>query len=190
LLGDGHVRRVKSGTSSAVEVLEYGCEYELASIDISNWTNTAMVGETTSMLESLEPLQTAVVKMSTVFGGVFTLADLNASMCSRWSGATYFDALRLFYAVAVLIARGIIDRVESNEAADEGWLVNREIECYRLNNMLIRRVGSALILESQRKIVLRQAMMDRILSQWLPTRMDRLREKKAQIHVPWYYRME
>eukprot|EP00929_Paragymnodinium_shiwhaense_P030351 TRINITY_DN17226_c0_g1_i1.p1 TRINITY_DN17226_c0_g1~~TRINITY_DN17226_c0_g1_i1.p1 ORF type:complete len:1125 (-),score=222.15 TRINITY_DN17226_c0_g1_i1:106-3480(-) len=184
LFRDGHVRRV-NGPDGQKRLLS---DEDLGSIDISNWTNTAMVGGTTCMLESLEPLQTAIVKISTVFEGVFTLSDLAASMCSPWAGACYIDALRLFYALTVLISRGIIDRMDSTEAG--GWIVNKDIECYRLNNMLIRKVGSALVLESQRKTVLRQAIVARVLARFLPGRMDALQRKKAIIHVPWYYKMQ
>merc|ERR1719386_229160 len=84
---------------------------DLESIQIAEWAHTAMVGGTVCLLESLDPLEAAVVKMSTVFDGVFTVADLAASSCSRWAGATRFDNLRLYKAVNWLAKREIIDIV-------------------------------------------------------------------------------
>jgi len=157
---------------------------ELESINVADWSTTEMVGGTTCMLESLEPLQTAVVKMATVFDGVFTVADLMASSCSRWTGASFFDAFRLFYAVTILQKRGIIELADNIEGED--FLIG-DRECFRFSNMLIQKVGRALVLESQRKTVKRQALIERVLVQFLPTRMEELKRKKAVPHVPWHY---
>merc|ERR1711862_971762 len=87
-----------------------GVEYhqDLERINIAAWAQTAMVGETVCLLESLDPLEAAVLKMSTVFTGAFTLPDLASSSCSRWAGATHFDYLRLLRALEDLVRRGII----------------------------------------------------------------------------------
>eukprot|EP00928_Gymnodinium_smaydae_P024618 TRINITY_DN1986_c0_g3_i1.p1 TRINITY_DN1986_c0_g3~~TRINITY_DN1986_c0_g3_i1.p1 ORF type:complete len:1046 (-),score=243.71 TRINITY_DN1986_c0_g3_i1:47-3184(-) len=185
LMSSGHIKVVKNsqGRPEAVSITA-----DLEDINIADWTTTAMVGGTMCMLESLEPLQTAVVKMATVFNGVFTIADLAASACSRYAGATFFDAFRVFYAVTVLENRGIIQRVPS-EAGKE-FLVDKTMECFRFTSTLVRKVGSALVLESQKKIVKRQALIDRVLARSLPGRMEELRRKKAIPHIPWYYQVE
>ena len=45
-----------------------------------------MVGSVLTVLESLDPLPSAVVKMATVFQGSFEVSDLIASLCSPWTG--------------------------------------------------------------------------------------------------------
>lgn len=184
----GHIEVVRAANGTAEQV-RYSQDLEL--INVANWTATAMVGGTMCMLESLEPLQTVVVKMATVFHGVFTIADLGASSCSRWAGATFFDAFRLFYAVAVLVRMGILERVTAEDSKKlSGFPPDPSTECYRLNNMLIRKVGDMLVLEAQRKTVKRQALVDRVLQRDMPEKMDELRRKKAIPHVPWYYQID
>merc|ERR1712159_909341 len=74
-----------------------------------------MVGETICLIESLSPLETAVLKMSTVFCGPFRLSDLAACTCSPWAeSVTYFDYLRLFRAINSLARRGVIEELESD----------------------------------------------------------------------------
>eukprot|EP00747_Dinoflagellata_sp_TGD_P063140 gnl/TRDRNA2_/TRDRNA2_153325_c0_seq1.p1 gnl/TRDRNA2_/TRDRNA2_153325_c0~~gnl/TRDRNA2_/TRDRNA2_153325_c0_seq1.p1 ORF type:complete len:370 (+),score=89.11 gnl/TRDRNA2_/TRDRNA2_153325_c0_seq1:54-1112(+) len=186
LLKYGHVVMVKDA-KGVPEGLKY--TKDLESINIADWSSTAMVGGTICLLESLDPLQAAVIKMATVFRGVFTVADLAASSCSRWAGATYFDAFRVFYSVSVLVDRKIIDRaddVHSKQFLGE----DNALECFRLNNVLIRMVGDAMVLEQQKKAVKRQALMERVLAKDLPERMEELQRKKAVHHIPWYYQID
>merc|ERR1712019_96355 len=104
-----------------------------------------MVGGTICLLESLDPLQSAVVKMATVFHGLFTVADLAASSCSRWAGATYFDSFRVFWAVSVLMGHKILERAEDND--DKDFLGNNNpIDCFKLTSVLIRKVADAMVL--------------------------------------------
>merc|ERR1719324_711154 len=181
-MSSGHIRIVKDGSMFSTTDLE--------SVNIADWANTAMVGGTICLLESLDPLQAAVVKMATVFRGVFTVADLAASSCSRWAGATYFDAVRVFYSLKLLVNDNIIDRADKD--VDKGFLGNAEgvIECFRLNNVLIRKVGNSMVLEAQKKSVKRQALMDRVLAKELPSKMVEVRRKKAIQHIPWYYQID
>merc|ERR1711971_16152 len=58
---------------------------DLNTVNLSSWGSTRMVGGTKNLLESLDPLEAAVLKMSTCFLGSFTLPDLAASTCSRWA---------------------------------------------------------------------------------------------------------
>jgi len=53
-------------------------------VEVAKWPNTYMVGGVLAVLESLDPLPAAIVKMSTVFYGKFMLSDLIASACSRY----------------------------------------------------------------------------------------------------------
>merc|ERR1712136_671162 len=92
---------------------------DLKKINIANWQQTAMVGGTICLLESLDPLEAAVLKMSTCFTGPFTLPDLAASTCSRWADATHFDNLRLFNSVRKLIRLSILEEVAAPESSRE-----------------------------------------------------------------------
>mmetsp|Transcript_46646 Transcript_46646/g.82231 ORF Transcript_46646/g.82231 Transcript_46646/m.82231 type:complete len:1068 (+) Transcript_46646:153-3356(+) len=191
LLNYGHIGIVKDGKGMA-DHMKY--TKDLEGINIADWASTAMVGGTICLLESLEPLQAAVVKMATVFRGVFTVADLAASSCSRWAGAAYFDAFRVFYSLNQLVQRGIIDRADDDTDVDKGFLglegQQGLIECFRLNNVLIRKVGDSMVLEAQKKAVKRQALMERVLAKELPARMTEVKRKKAIQHIPWYYQID
>jgi len=163
---------------------------DLESINLKDWANTAMVGSTIALLESLDPVQAAVVKMATVFRGVFTVADLCASSCSKWAGAYYFDAFRVFHAVSLLVDRGILALADDN---DDRTFLGKDsylFTCYKLSSVLARKVGEAMVLEAQKKVVKRQALMERALAKDLPERMDALRRKKNAVHIPWYYQIE
>jgi len=152
---------------------------DLELVELYTWGHTRMVGGTVCLLESLEPLESAVLKMSTCFVGSFSLPDLAASTCSSWAGATYFDYLRLFKALRKLVQSQIVE-----EEKDEEGIANGRFICV---NLLIRSVGSSMVLESQKKSVKRQALIDRTLSRELPARIQVLQAKKAVQHIPWYY---
>merc|ERR1711874_952049 len=159
------------------------------------------------MGEPLDPLQAAVLKMSTVFTGAFTLPDLAASSCSRWAGATRFDYLRLFRAIQDLVRRGIIEVAEERQWLDSNAAENvcvtensgqiadqhpseRKPELkgpFEMRNVLIRKVGGSMVLEAQKKVVKRQALIDRALSRDLPARMEEVYNQRLEPHIPWYY---
>ncbi|CAE8630211.1 unnamed protein product [Polarella glacialis] len=63
----------------------------------------------------------------------------------------------------------------------------RELQRYEMNNVLIRKVGGAMLLEAQKKVVKRQALIDRALARDLPARMEEVQLKKLEPHIPWYY---
>lgn len=163
---------------------------DLDLINLASWVHTHMVGTTICLLESLDPLDAAVLKMSTCFSGPFTLPDLAASTCSRWAGATHFDFLRLFKALRTLVDQTIIETVDapsrevppSPRGQSSG--TTQHFQCV---NLLIRSVGSSMVLEAQKKSVKRQALIDRTLSRDLPARMEALQSKKSVQHIPWYY---
>merc|ERR1712139_86753 len=191
LMQHEHIK-VQYSYSGVAESLQY--DQDLESINVAAWAHTAMVGETCCLLESLDPLEAAVVKMSTVFTGTFTLADLASVACSRWAGATMFDTMRLFRAVHQLVDRGILELTTAAEYIDsEGFgrtsLSNGESKSpvYALPSVLIRKVGGSMLLEAQRRAVKRQALIDRVLSRDLPARMAEVNLKKLEPHVPWYY---
>jgi hypothetical protein len=209
---------------------------------VSQWQHTSMVGDTVCLLESLDPLEAAVLKMSTCFQAEFTLPDLAASLCSRWADATHFDLLRLLKAITKLVERNIIEAVDqanvaieirensmaprqsvtsnsekrrnsvemaaqmissigkSNEAGgrrnDQGGRRKGpaqeersfgHTQYFRMQNLLIRAVGSAMVLEAQKKAVKRQALIERVLHRDLPGRMKVLAIKQKAQHIPWYY---
>jgi hypothetical protein len=178
--------RIRRGRDNEASDLSY--HQDLEGINIASWYQTSMVGETVCLLESLDPLQAAVMKMSTVFTGPFTLPDLAASSCSSWAGAVTFDHLRLFRAVQDLVRRGIIESVpfvpDDDVPSHNG---GQELQRFETRNVLIRKVGSAMLLESQKKVVKRQALIDRALMRDLPARLEELNNKKLEPHIPWYY---
>lgn len=157
---------------------------DLDLVQLYTWGHTRMIGSTVCLLESLEPLESAVLKMSTCFLGSFNLPDLAASTCSRWAGATYFDFLRLLKALRKLVEREIVEEVKEDE---EGLPIEGRGGRFQCVNLLIISVGSSMVLESQKKSVKRQALIDRSLSRELPARMEVVRAKKAVQHIPWYY---
>merc|ERR1712113_387055 len=155
---------------------------------ISSWNQTAMVGETVCLLESLDPLEAMVLKMSTVFTGPFTLPDLASSSCSRWAGSTHFDYLRLFRAIQELVKREIIEIARNHRSATETTTAaTGALQNYEMRNVLIRKVGGSMVLEAQKKVVKRQALIDRALSRDLPARMEEVYNKRLEPHIPWYY---
>lgn len=182
LLQNEHVK-VLFGANAMPESLQY--HQDLEGINIAAWAQTAMVGETSCLLESLDPLEAAVVKMSTVFSGNFTLADLASSNCSRWAGATMFDQMRLFRAVNSLVDQGILEVNNAYFSENSEYEPNSPV--YSLCSVLIRKVGGSMLLEAQRRAVKRQALINRVLAMALPDRMYEVHMKKMEPHVPWYY---
>lgn len=181
LLQDGNLK-VKSGASASAA---------LDKIDIAAWSHTAMVGGTVCNIESLDPIEMAALKMSTCFEGSFTLPDLAASSCSQWGGATHFDLLRLFRATRMLVSRGFIDKVpppsrDSPRTSESGNNFG-DTQYFAMQSALIRTVGASMVLEAQKKLVKRNALIDRVLKQDLPDRMTELAAKKSVQHIPWYY---
>jgi len=162
------------------------------SVEVSSWPNTYMVGGVLGILESLDPLPASIVKMSTVFQGEFRISDLLVSACSPWSGGARFEALKLFYALNQLVDMGILelDGQDLEELTKEELHKKKLLGPYRLNNVLVRKVAGAMVLEAQRKSIKRQALMDRCLAKDLPERMDQVRRKKLIPHIPWYYQIE
>lgn len=182
--GNLEVRR-KDGSNEVVYTSE------LEAINITKWHETAMVGGAICLLESLDPLQAAVVKMATVFTGPFTISDLAASSCSRWAGATRFDTLLLFKSMDNLVKCNIIDlytNPKSETPEDRSRDHNKQY--FALTNFLIRKVGGSMVLEAQKKAIKRQALIERVLQKDLPSRMAELARKKAIPHIPWYYQIE
>eukprot|EP00933_Yihiella_yeosuensis_P001502 TRINITY_DN10247_c0_g1_i1.p1 TRINITY_DN10247_c0_g1~~TRINITY_DN10247_c0_g1_i1.p1 ORF type:complete len:1054 (+),score=233.58 TRINITY_DN10247_c0_g1_i1:70-3231(+) len=182
------VNQHANGTVRNVEV------QDIDKINVSQWGHTAMVGSTVCLLESLDPLEAAVLKMSTCFLGPFTLPDLAASTCSRWADSTHFDFLRLFQAIKKLVANKVIDEVSAPEvdsglraAAGGKETAAVQQKYFETKGVLIRSVGGAMVLEAQKKSVKRQALIDRALSRELPDRMQILLVKKSAQHIPWYY---
>jgi len=191
LMRDGHLR-IKPGTSVSLAA------GSLDRIDIAAWNHTQMVGGTVCQLESLDPIEAAALKMSTCFEGAFTLPDLAASSCSQWGGATHFDLLRLYRATQKLMNLGFISMVDAPVTSPRGHSTVEHTEqpeegpvggtqYYQMQNVLVRTVGGAMVLEAQKKSVKRNALIDRVLKQDLPDRMTTLAKKKSVQHIPWYY---
>merc|ERR1719198_1182906 len=76
----------------------------------------------------------------------------------------------------------------SLSASTRGVTIKGGLELFfQMTSVLLRKVGAEMVLEEQRKKVKRQALMDRVLARELPARMEKLKKKKAEIHIPWYY---
>mmetsp|Transcript_44947 Transcript_44947/g.144002 ORF Transcript_44947/g.144002 Transcript_44947/m.144002 type:complete len:1129 (-) Transcript_44947:87-3473(-) len=216
LLSNEYIKIVREADGKPITIK---CHHDLDGINIASWGQTAMVGNTVCLLESLDPLEAAVLKMSTCFEGAFTLPDLAASTRSRWAGATQFDYLRIFRAIQNLVKRGILEvplvvskekeqlvspsssygggmmgspssySVAASASAGGGstGLEQAKLQTFEMKNMLIRKVGGSMVLEAQKKVVKRQALIDRTLSRDLPARMEEVRTKRLEPHIPWYY---
>ena len=161
---------------------------DIDKVNVSQWGHTAMIGNTVCALEALDPLEAAVLKMSTCFMGPFTLGDLAASTASRWSDSTHFDFLLLFQAIRKLLDQKMLEAVEAPAEARGGQESGaRKLQHFQTQNILIKSVGGAMLLEAQKKSVKRQALIDRALYRYLPERMKELAEKRNKPHIPWYY---
>lgn len=161
---------------------------DIDKVNVSQWGHTAMIGNTVCALEALDPLEAAVLKMSTCFMGPFTLGDLAASTASRWSDSTHFDFLLLFQAIRKLLDQKMLEAVEAPaEARGQESSSSRKLQHFQTQNILIKSVGGAMLLEAQKKSVKRQALIDRALYRYLPERMRELAEKRNKPHIPWYY---
>jgi len=160
---------------------------DLDTVELYTWGHTRMVGGTICLLESLDPLESAVLKMSTCFLGSFTLPDLAASTCSKWAGATYFDFLRILKALRKLVELQIVEEVQEEENEENQGLADSGAGRFQCVNLLIRSVGSSMVLECQKKSVKRQALIERTLARELPARMEVVVAKKSVVHIPWYY---
>jgi class 3 adenylate cyclase len=170
---------IKFRNTCVAESIQY-C-HDLESINIASWSHTAMVGETFCLLESLDPLEGTVVKMSSVFTSNFTISDLSSSIVSRWAGATFFDQMRLFRAVRRLVDRGILQEVELDDCDEFAP------PTYQLSTLLLQKVGGSMLHEAYRQAVKRQALMNRVLERDLPQRMAEVKLANLHAHVPWYY---
>lgn len=182
--------QINWGANKQPRALELKDFQPYTNIDIASWQHTKMVGSTVCMLESLDPLEAAVLKMSTCFAGEngFTLPDLAANTCPKWSGTTQFDNLRLYKAIERLKQKYILDSVtvEEGEAGDV-MSHHMQAAAFKMNKLLIRAVGSSMILENQRKAVKRQALMNRAIAKNLPGRMREINSRRGAGHIPWYY---
>eukprot|EP00930_Biecheleria_cincta_P036704 TRINITY_DN25153_c0_g1_i1.p1 TRINITY_DN25153_c0_g1~~TRINITY_DN25153_c0_g1_i1.p1 ORF type:complete len:1064 (+),score=204.44 TRINITY_DN25153_c0_g1_i1:412-3192(+) len=184
------VRNIKfnEGAGGNVKSVEVN---DIDKVDVSEWGHTAMVGNTVCKIEALDPLESAVLKMSTCFLGAFTLGDLSASTCPRW-GSTNLDFLLLFRAIQRLLESNIIEAVmppkdDLRNSLAEATDSPHVLQYFKTRGLLFRQVGSAMVLEVQRKTVKRQALMDRALLRELPAKMAVVAAKRKALHIPWYY---
>jgi len=173
------VNKAANGQPKSVEVKD------LDKCNIAGWQHTSMVGGTVCLIESLEPLESAVLKMSTCFAGPFALPDLAASRASVWGDTTHFDFLRLYQSLKKLVTKDCVDLVDA-PTADEGTNMGNT-QFFQTRNLVIRAIAYSMVLEQQRKSVKRQALVDRALKRFLPARMEVLAVKKNAQHIPWYY---
>lgn len=187
-----HNMKFNEGAGGNVKSVEVN---DIDKVDVSEWGHTAMVGNTVCKIEALDPLESAVLKMSTCFLGAFTLGDLSASTCPRWA-STNLDFLLLFRAIQRLLESNIIEAVQPpeddlrNSKTDEARHVGAKVhllQYFQTRGLLFRQVGSAMVLEVQRKTVKRQALMDRALLRELPAKMAVVAAKRKALHIPWYY---
>jgi len=180
--------QIALGANKQPRALELKDFVPFSNIDIASWQHTQMVGSTVCMLESLDPLEAAVLKMSTCFAGPFTLPDLAANTCPKWSGTTQFDSLRLYKAIERLREKYILDAV-TPDANEETETNSHHLQAasFKMNKLLIQAVGSSMILDTQRKAVKRQALMNRAIARHLPNRMREINSKRGAGHIPWYY---
>jgi hypothetical protein len=170
--------------------ISLGMSTDVEGIDLEGWAETSsMVADAVCLIESMEPVQNLVVKMMATFSGAASVADLAASLCSRYSGgAAPLDRLLLLKAVTDLTKRGILQAAEAPSEAEQSELF--PIKCFRLASPLLRKVGLTLVSNAMRHSVKRQALMDRALTKFLPEKLKEAKVKKSVPHVPWYYQIE
>jgi len=205
--------QLQQDSSLRIEPSAEGVHIELNALEkvnVASWNHTAMVGGTICRLEALEPIEAAAVKMSTCFTGPFSLNDLAATQCSAWGGAARFELIRLFRAIHNLMMLGIVETCPDYDSSfmegsmtvdqygaeeEDGMDPQRasrssafgETQYFEMRNTLIRTVGASMVLESQKKSVKRNALINRVVQQKLPARMAALAAKKSVTHIPWYY---
>jgi len=149
-------------------------------IPVADWTHTAMVGDVLCEIESLDPQESAVIKMATVFQAGFTVSDLASCSKSSWSGAVYLDNLRLYKACHTLMTREMLERDMSGGSGDN------DTPTFILKNALVRCVASTMLLEAQKNAVKRSALMQRRLEKDLPTRLQEKRRRDKELHLPYW----
>jgi len=154
----------------------------LETIALAEWTHTAMVGDVLCEIESLDPQESAIIKMATVFAGTFSIADLAASSKSPWAGAFYLDNLRLYKACFALEARGMLELAQDTKARN----MMDETPMFILRNELVRRVAGTMLLEQQKMAVKRAALMQRMLAKELPARLQEKHRRDKELHVPYW----
>merc|ERR1712100_98291 len=104
------------------------------------------------------------------------------------AGATHFDYLRLFRAIECLCKMGFLSTcTEEPEENYSDCSQTRALKAYKVSNVLVRKVASPMLLEAQRKVVKRQALIDRVLSNELPHALAVRAKEQLNSHIPWYY---
>jgi hypothetical protein len=157
----------------------------LDEIHVAEWSYTAMVGDCLCEIESLDPQESAIIKMATVFTGPFSIADLASSSKSPWAGAFFLDSLRLFRACLSLVSRNMLDKHEGDRK-ELLFDVHKETPLFVLTNEIVRRVGSTMLLEAQKMAVKRAALMQRRLYIDLPSKMAEKRRRDKELHVAYW----
>ena len=139
-----------------------------------------MVGECLVEIESLDPHELAIMKMSTVFGGPFTVSDIASSTRSPWAGAHWLDNLRVFKACDALVKKGLLE-LYTDERKD-GFMsaLHEQTPLFILRNELVRRVGSRMLLQSQKIAVKRAALMQRLLIRELTQKIAEKRRRDEE----------
>jgi class 3 adenylate cyclase len=182
--------------------------HSLASINLTEWSHTSMVGRVVCQLEALAPQEAAVVKMASVFEGPFSVLDLAASLKSPYSNATCFDNYRMFRTCARLVYLGILHRIPNltNDGLVGDGLIAplndmskfpkdtdplflesmKHIPMYILDNFLIRKVARGMILHQQALKVKRQALLFRAIHKELPARMQARKTRLAQLDIHYF----
>eukprot|EP00929_Paragymnodinium_shiwhaense_P055625 TRINITY_DN27861_c0_g1_i1.p1 TRINITY_DN27861_c0_g1~~TRINITY_DN27861_c0_g1_i1.p1 ORF type:complete len:1088 (-),score=235.63 TRINITY_DN27861_c0_g1_i1:188-3451(-) len=189
MLAASHITLQKSDDGKPVEITVQ----DLEDIDIAAWQHTSMVAGTVCQLESLDPLESAVLKMSTCFQGPFTLSDIAASQCPAWADATHFDLLIIFNRLRALVSKQIVEEVDMVQgdlfAGERAQRVDSfgSYQYFQTSNLLVRAVGASMVLEHQRRAIKRQALVNRALERDLPERLEALETRRDKEHIPWYY---
>lgn len=131
-------------------------------------------------LDDLEPLEVAVLRMSSAFSEPFTFTDLMADVCSRWSNATRLDVFLYFHALQALKKKGLIEASPSPGSA-------KEPQTFFISDQLLAKVASETGPKVFRRVIKRQALIERVLMKELPGRIDEIHKKRQEPRIPWFY---
>jgi len=165
-------------SESWVEVVDGDClikVQDLESVNIADWVHTSMVGSTISQLESLSPAKNHIMKLATVFEGTFSPLDLAAAnrvLFGRLPRVlAFYDQVKLLSACNDLVQQGFLRPVTFAAHAVPLDAAPASLPRWTISNSLFRKVAGSMLLNSQRLLIKRAALIERNLNHWLPKRL-------------------
>eukprot|EP00397_Hematodinium_sp_SG-2012_P000298 GEMP01000298.1.p1 GENE.GEMP01000298.1~~GEMP01000298.1.p1 ORF type:complete len:2004 (+),score=372.97 GEMP01000298.1:470-6481(+) len=148
---------------------------ELSEIDIAKWSHTRMVGGAQAKIECLRPAQQQVLKIAAVFENPFSALDLHAAnsaiFCRKGGFVTLYDLIKSVLAAESLVREGILVRFVYPPGAEITDKAIPETWRWTISKILLRKIAASSVLQSQRVLIKRCALIGRALRLELPKRM-------------------